>query len=129
MNNTFLTPEIRPVLPLDPAGIRKTLLLLRAVNHAVRHRIIEIIGRSAKLVVTDICNEVKLDPSAVSQHLAVLRQVGVVHTERQGKYIFYFLNPERLRLIHALTELEKSGTNPTDAVFTPSRPRKYFFWQ
>ena len=80
----------QPVNSFNKAPIRKTLILLRSVNHKVRQRIIEIIGQGKKIVVTDICNEINLDQSAVSQHLAVLRQSGVVQTERRGKYIFYF---------------------------------------
>jgi DNA-binding transcriptional ArsR family regulator len=102
---------------------------LRSVNHKVRQRIIEIIGKGKKIVVTDICNELNLDQSAVSQHLAVLRQSGVVQTERQGKFIFYFLNVEKLYHIQSLVQLETIQNERLMAAFEPQRRKRHFFWQ
>ena len=92
---------------------------MRSVNHKIRQRIIEIIGRGKKIVVTDICNEFNLDQSAVSQHLAVLRKSGVVQTERQGKFIFYFLNVEKLYHIQSLVQLETIQNERLMAAFEP----------
>jgi DNA-binding transcriptional ArsR family regulator len=129
MKNNFLTSDQQLDFPLNYAGIRKTLVLLRSVNHNVRQRIIEIIGRGKKIVVTDICNELCLDQSAVSQHLSVLRQSGVVKTERKGKFIFYFLNHERLQLIHALVQLETTQNGHLMPSFEPQKQKRIFFWQ
>ncbi len=129
MKNKILANEQQLDFPLNCAGIRKTLILLRSVNHKLRQRMIEIIGQGKKIVVTDICNELNLDQSAVSQHLAVLRQAGVVKTERQGKYIFYFLNKEKLNLIQSLVQLEASQNESLMSVFEPQKPKRYFFWQ
>lgn len=129
MKNKILAKEQQHDFPLDYAGIRKTLILLRSVNHKLRQRIIEIIGQGNKIVVTDICNELNLDQSAVSQHLAVLRQSGVVKTERQGKFIFYFLNREKLNLIQTLVQLESSQNERLMSAFEPQKPKRNFFWQ
>lgn len=129
MKNKILAKEQQLDFPLDYAGIRKTLILLRSVNHKVRQRMIEIIGQGKKIVVTDICNELNLDQSAVSQHLAVLRQAGVVKTERQGKYIFYFLNKEKLNLIQTLVQLEASQNESLMSAFEQQKPKRNFFWQ
>jgi DNA-binding transcriptional ArsR family regulator len=37
--------------------------------------------------------------SAVSQHLAILREAGLVHQRKQGKQRLYSLNPEPLRRV------------------------------
>jgi len=129
MKNKILAKEQQLNFPLDYAGIRRTLILLRSVNHKIRQRIIEIIGQGKKIVVTDICNELNLDQSAVSQHLAVLRQAGVVKTERQGKFIFYFLNKERLNLIQTMVQLENSQNESLMSAFEPQKPKRNFFWQ
>jgi len=129
MKNKILAKEQQLDFPLDYAGIRKTLILLRSVNHKVRQRIIEIIGQGNKIVVTDICNELDLDQSAVSQHLAVLRQSGVVKTERKGKFIFYFLNKDRLHLIQALVQLESSQNESLMSAFEHQKQKRNFFWQ
>ena len=39
-----------------------------------------------------------------SQHLAILRRAGVVATERQGKFIYYSLDQDRLNQISKLVE-------------------------
>ena len=129
MKKKILEEDGQLNFPLDYAGIRKTLILLRSVNHKVRQRIIEIIGRGKKIVVTDICNELNLDQSAVSQHLAVLRQSGVVQTERQGKFIFYFLNVEKLYHIQSLVQLETIQNERLMAAFEPQGRKRHFFWQ
>jgi DNA-binding transcriptional ArsR family regulator len=129
MKNKILAKDQQLDFPLDYAGIRKTLILLRSVNHKIRQRIIEIIGQGKRIVVTDICNELNLDQSAVSQHLAVLRQAGVVKTERQGKFIFYFLNKERLNLIQTMVQLENSQNESLMSAFEPQKPKRNFFWQ
>jgi DNA-binding transcriptional ArsR family regulator len=129
MKNKILAKEQQLNFPLDYAGIRRTLILLRSVNHKIRQRIIEIIGQGKRIVVTDICNELNLDQSAVSQHLAVLRQAGVVKTERQGKFIFYFLNKERLNLIQTMVQLENSQNESLMSAFEPQKPKRNFFWQ
>ena len=129
MKNKILAKEQQLDFPLDYAGIRRTLILLRSVNHKIRQRIIEIVGQGKRIVVTDICNELNLDQSAVSQHLAVLRQAGVVKTERQGKFIFYFLNKERLNLIQTMVQLENSQNESLMSAFEPQKPKRNFFWQ
>jgi len=129
MKNKILAKDQQLDFPLDYAGIRKTLILLRSVNHKIRQRIIEIIGQGKRIVVTDICNDLNLDQSAVSQHLAVLRQAGVVKTERQGKFIFYFLNKERLNLIQTMVQLENSQNESLMSAFEPQKPKRNFFWQ
>ena len=49
-------------------------------------------------------NDGKKFESVASQHLAILRRAGVVITERQGKFIYYSLDPDRLAQISALVE-------------------------
>jgi DNA-binding transcriptional ArsR family regulator len=46
----------------------------------------------------------RLEQSVASQHLAILRRAGVVDTNRQGKFIYYTLNHERLAQIGRLVE-------------------------
>jgi len=56
------------------------------------------------MTVTDIYIKLRLEQSVASQHLAILRRAGVVITERQGKFIYYSLNNERLEQISKLVE-------------------------
>ncbi len=89
---------------LDYGELRKAVLVLRAVNHKLRQRIIELLEENEKMTVTEIYIKLRLEQSVASQHLAILRRAGVVNTERQGKYIYYSLNNERLSQISRLIE-------------------------
>ncbi|MCB9047864.1 MAG: helix-turn-helix transcriptional regulator [Lewinellaceae bacterium] len=91
-------------IKLDYAELRKAVLVLRAVNHKLRQRIIDLLEESDSMTVTDIYIKLRLEQSVASQHLAILRRAGVVNTERQGKFINYSLNRDRLAQISRLVE-------------------------
>ncbi len=89
---------------LDYGDLRKAVLVLRAVNHDLRQQIISLLLEAGRLTVTDIYIKLRLEQSVASQHLAILRRAGVVSTERDGKYIFYSINPDRLEQISRLVD-------------------------
>jgi DNA-binding transcriptional ArsR family regulator len=89
---------------LDYTELRKAVLVLRAVNHKLRQRIIDLLETGESMTVTDIYIKLRLEQSVASQHLAILRRAGVVITERQGKFIYYSLNNDRLAQISKLVE-------------------------
>ena len=91
-------------IELDYSELRKAVLVLRAVNHELRQNIISLLEKHPKLTVTDIYIKLRLEQSVASQHLAILRRAGVVKTERQGKYIYYSLDKERLTQISRLVD-------------------------
>jgi DNA-binding transcriptional ArsR family regulator len=91
-------------IPLDYIELRKAALVLRAVNHKLRQRIIDLLEEYKSMTVTDIYVKLRLEQSVASQHLAILRRAGVVRTDRQGKFIFYSLDKERLGQISSLVE-------------------------
>lgn len=91
-------------VPLDYGELRKAALVLRAVNHKLRQRMIDLLEENKQLTVTDIYIKLRLEQSVASQHLAILRKAGVVRTDRQGKYIYYSLDHERLSQISRLVE-------------------------
>ncbi|MBK7608321.1 MAG: helix-turn-helix transcriptional regulator [Saprospiraceae bacterium] len=90
-------------IQLDYTDLRRAVLVLRAVNHKLRQRIIEVLEESDNMTVTDIYT-LRLEQSVASQHLAILRRAGVVITDRQGKFIYYSLDKERLNQISKLIE-------------------------
>ena len=80
------------------------MLVLRAVNHKLRQRIIDLLEETENMTVTDIYIKLRLEQSVASQHLAIMRRAGVVNTLRSGKYILYSLNKDRLAQISRLVE-------------------------
>lgn len=94
----------KQLVALDYAELRKAVLVLRAVNHKLRQRIIDLLEESGKLTVTDIYVRLRLEQSVASQHLAILRRANVVRTERHGKFIYYSIDKDRLSHISRLVE-------------------------
>lgn len=89
---------------LDYAELRKAVLVLRAINHKLRQSIIDLLSENEHMTVTDIYIKLRLEQSVASQHLAILRRAKVVITTRQGKFIYYSLNTERLAQIVDLVD-------------------------
>jgi len=95
-----------PELKLEYNVLRKTILVLRSLNHKFRQQIIRHLLENDQLTVTELFNKLKVEQSVASQHLAILRRSGVVVTKREGKFIYYSLNKDRLREItEMVTEL------------------------
>ena len=103
-NETVTLKKGSSDIRLDYADLRKAVLVLRAVNHKLRQRIIDLLEESQTMTVTDIYIKLRLEQSVASQHLAILRRAGVVLTERQGKFIYYSLDTDRLDQISKLVE-------------------------
>ncbi len=103
-NETVILNKGSKTVQLDYADLRKAVLVLRAVNHKLRQRIIDLLEDSDTMTVTDIYIKLRLEQSVASQHLAILRRAGVVLTERQGKFIYYSLDTDRLEQISKLVE-------------------------
>ena len=82
--------------------IKKATLVFRAINHKLRQEMIRFIDARGTVSVTEIFVEMRLEQSVASQHLAILRRAGIVLPERDGKYMHYTLNIERLQLINQM---------------------------
>jgi ArsR family transcriptional regulator len=71
--------------------------LLRALTHPLRMQILEFIDSQDHINVNKIYNTLNLEQSITSQHLRILRNAGIVETTRDGKYIFYSINYEKVK--------------------------------
>jgi DNA-binding transcriptional ArsR family regulator len=93
---------------LEYLTIKKASLIFRAINHKLRQEMIKLIDKRGQATVTEIFVDLRLEQSVASQHLAILRRAGIVLTEREGKYMYYKLNLERLEMINQMvTDLLK----------------------
>jgi ArsR family transcriptional regulator len=52
--------------------------------------------RDGEMTVTDICEELDLRQANVSQHLAILREKGLVAARRDGQFSYYSLTSEKI---------------------------------
>src|SRR5579862_1882978 len=71
--------------------------VFNAIAEPRRRQIIELLARRRGLAVGAIVLALKLRQSAVSKHLGVLREVGVVRVSKQGRQRVYELNADQLR--------------------------------
>ena len=79
---------------LDPALAELQAELCRTMGHPGRLMIMYAL-RGGECCVSEISEHLDLSQPAVSQHLAVLRNVGMVVTRREGQHVFYRLaDPE-----------------------------------
>lgn len=100
MNSYTLTiiPETVSELELkiDTLDIKKSAIILRAVNHKLRQVMLKYIGEKGQVTVTEIFEHLLLEQAVASQQLAILRKTGFVKTKREGKFIYYSVNRQRL---------------------------------
>ena len=61
-----------------------------------RIRIIDLLKTKGPLGVNELSETLKITPSAVSQHLKILRHAGLVRNERKGYWVPYKVNEEAL---------------------------------
>ena len=70
-----------------------------AIAHPVRRQILNSLVRNT-LTVTDLAEPFKISRSAISQHLSVLLDSGLVAVEKRGREHFYRLRPENLNEVY-----------------------------
>lgn len=92
-------------LHLEVLTLKKAALILRAINHSLRQQLLKLLHQHGKMTVSEIYKKLRLEQSVTSQHLAILRQAGFVHTDRDGKFIFYSVNYERLKEVHQFSKV------------------------
>lgn len=76
-------------------GMQETL---RALADPTRREILNML-KKGKMPAGDIADHFSITGAAVSRHLSVLREAGLITDEREGKYIFYALNASVLEEI------------------------------
>jgi len=89
---------------LSNNNLRKTMLVIRAVNHMLRQEIIDLLKKKGEMTVTEIYLKLKIEQCVASQHLAILRKAKIVVPKKNGKHVYYSLNKKRLSDIALLTE-------------------------
>ncbi len=86
----------------DPVYVVKAQLF-RVLGHPVRIRMLEILS-SGERTVGDLQAELNLDSSGTSQHLAALRQQGVLESRRAGTSVYYRIRDPRVTQLLAVAK-------------------------
>ena len=71
--------------------------IFKALSDPTRLRLVKLLSASeGALCVNALAGRLEVSQSAVSQHLRVLRQAGLVRGERRGYFVHYSLDSDRV---------------------------------
>jgi len=80
-------------------------LAIKAIAHPLRLKILCILG-DKEISVQDIVADVGTSQSNISQHLAILRDKGVLATRKDANRVFYRIgDPRTLKLVGMMREV------------------------
>ena len=82
-------------LHLDQEKLEMAAGKLRAISHPVRIAILDMLHDNT-LNVTEIVERLKIEQAAASHHLNILKNKGVLASQRRGTKIYYSLKHQSL---------------------------------
>jgi ArsR family transcriptional regulator, cadmium/lead-responsive transcriptional repressor len=91
------------LLTANPTSIALQAKLFRGFADPSRLSIMESL-REGEMTVTDIVEATELSQSNISNHLACLRDCGLVTAEQDGRYVRYRLSDPRVEQLLALAD-------------------------
>ncbi|HQW92291.1 MAG TPA: autorepressor SdpR family transcription factor [Ferruginibacter sp.] len=65
--------------------------LFKALNDTTRREILELL-KKRDLTAGEIADRFNISKPSISHHLDLLKQAGLVHSVKEGQYIYYSLN-------------------------------------
>ena len=76
--------------------------IAKALGDPIRMQLVDVLRKHAgKVCVCELVPLFDLSQPTVSHHLKVLREAGIVGSERQGLWAYYYVNPEALEELSA----------------------------
>jgi ArsR family transcriptional regulator len=79
--------------------------MFKALGDPVRLRLMSMIASTgSEACVCDLSGDFDLSQPTISHHLKVLRQAGLVASERRGTWVYYRVHPEALRQLSGLLD-------------------------
>ncbi|MDD3877087.1 MAG: metalloregulator ArsR/SmtB family transcription factor [Bacteroidales bacterium] len=76
--------------------------LAKVLSHPARIAILKFLAKSKTCISGDICNEIPLSRTTVSQHLQELKKAGLIHGEIEGIKINYCLCQSNIKKCYML---------------------------
>ena len=70
--------------------------LMRALAHPLRLKILEFLDQNKNIQVNQIYNTLKIEQSIASQHLRILKNAGVLMADKDGKYMHYAIDYQKV---------------------------------
>lgn len=89
--------------------ILQASLAIKAIAHPLRLKILCVLG-DKEVSVQDIVADVGTSQSNISQHLAILRDKGVLSTRKDANRVYYRIgDPRTIKLVDMMREVFCSG--------------------
>lgn len=82
--------------------------MFKALGDPVRLRLASLIASQAEVCVCDLTGEFAVGAPTVSHHLRVLREAGLVRSERRGTWVYYSIRHEALAQLGRLLSVADS---------------------
>ena len=95
-----VTAKYSKALPRDWRGLAE---VFTALGDEHRQRILLMFERGDELTIKDVVDQVPLSRTAVTHHLRVLRESGVLEAQKRGKEVY--LRPNAARVLEAIEAL------------------------
>jgi len=93
-------PVVYPEVQRDQAV--RMAAIAKALGDPVRIQLVDVLkGHAGKVCVCELVPLFDLSQPTVSHHLKVLRQAGIVGSEREGLWAYYFVSPDALAELSA----------------------------
>lgn len=86
-------------IDLTAEELERAASMLKAISHPVRISILNALENGEKLTVTELHNILGIDQSAASHHLGIMKDKGILLSQRNGKNIYYSLKNEKLKTL------------------------------
>src|ERR1700754_4301678 len=92
--------------PIDAGRADNFARMFKAVGDPVRLRLLSMIAsaRAGEVCVNDLSEKFELSGPTISHHLKVLREAGLVDSDRRGTWVYYRLIPAALAVMAALLD-------------------------
>ncbi|MCM6772378.1 metalloregulator ArsR/SmtB family transcription factor [Nocardia sp. CDC159] len=104
------TPRTRS--PLDAETATELAVMFKALSDPVRLRLLSAIASRAgqEACVCEVSDGLDVGQPTVSHHLKVLRQAGLLTSERRASWVYYRVVPEALQRLSDLLAAEAGST-------------------
>ncbi|MFD7531995.1 MULTISPECIES: ArsR/SmtB family transcription factor [unclassified Streptomyces] len=109
--------------PLDEEAATGLAKVFKALGDPVRLRLLSMIASrdGGEICVCDLTPAFDLSQPTISHHLKLLKQAGLIDSERRGTWVYYRLLPETTdRLAAVLTRPTARATEPAGIAGTAS---------
>src|SRR3954451_10410075 len=85
-----------------PDAAERMARVAKALGDPIRLQLVDVLRRHAgKVCVCELVPLFDLSQPTVSHHLKVLRDAGLVDSERRGLWSYYYVNPDALKELSA----------------------------